>query len=101
MTLFEIMIVVVIIGILTAIGIAMFSRVDAGAKDKSCKSNLKNIDTAIDMYKNDHDGTVPTDVDDLVAAHLIKSKPAEPHSGYSGYTIVNGRAHSDQDHQTY
>jgi len=49
-TLIELMIVVVIIGILAAIAIPMFSSVQEEAKKAACRSNLKNIATAEAMY---------------------------------------------------
>lgn len=47
-------IVVVIIGILAAIGIATFANSGDDAKDTTCKSNMKAIATVIQMYKTDN-----------------------------------------------
>lgn len=100
-TLMELVIAVTILGILLAIAVAALSNSGANARDNSCKSNLRNIDTAIEMYKNSHNSAVPATIDDLISANDLKAKPQEPHSGYGDYTIVGGRAHADSDHQIY
>jgi len=100
-TLIELVIVVAIFGILLAIAMAALSNSSAHARDNSCKSNLRNIDTAIEMYKGSHNSAVPTTIDELISANDLKTKPREPHSGYGDYTIVGGHARADADHQIY
>lgn len=58
-TLIELMIVIAIIAILAAILVPNFIRARAQGQVTSCKSNLKNIGTACEMYATDHGGRYP------------------------------------------
>lgn len=53
-TLIELLIVVVILGILAAVVVPQLSGVTDDAKLESLKSNLSNIRSAIDLYKQQH-----------------------------------------------
>ena len=59
-TLIELMIVIAIIAILAAILVPNFVRARAQGHLTACKSNLKNIGTALEMYSTDHAGRYPT-----------------------------------------
>ncbi len=52
-TLIEILIVIVIIGILAAIGLGSFRSSQIKSRDSRRKSDLKNIATALELYYND------------------------------------------------
>ena len=67
-TLIELMIVVAIIGILAAIAIPNMVYTKKKAKLVACKSNLKNIATALDMYAGDNNDEYPGANDDTVLA---------------------------------
>lgn len=53
-TLIELLTVIAIIGILAAIIIPTVGRVRESAKDATCKSNLRQIATALNIYATDH-----------------------------------------------
>ena len=59
-TLIELMIVIAIIAILAAILVPNFIRARAQGHVTACKSNLKNIGTALEMYSTDNGGRYPT-----------------------------------------
>ena len=59
-TLIELMIVIAIIAILAAILVPNFIRARAQGQLTACKSNLKNIGTALEMYSTDFAGRYPT-----------------------------------------
>lgn len=58
-TLVEILIVVVILGILAAIVIPQFSNASTDAKENALKSNLQTIRSQIELYKIQHNDTLP------------------------------------------
>ena len=60
-TLIELLVVIAIIAILAAILFPVFAQAKAAAKKTGCLSNLKQIGTAIQIYINDTDDTLPMD----------------------------------------
>ncbi len=60
-TLIELMIVIAIIAILAAVLVPNFMRAREASRLTACKSNLKNISTAVETYSNDNDGVYPGD----------------------------------------
>jgi len=58
-TLIELMMVVVVIGILAAIAIPKYSDVTESARNAACRSNLRNIVTALELYSADNDAYPP------------------------------------------
>ena len=61
-TLVELMVVVVIIGVLTAIAIPVYNASTAKAEESACQANLRMIDSAIQQYKMNNDGKAPKDM---------------------------------------
>jgi prepilin-type N-terminal cleavage/methylation domain-containing protein len=78
-TLVELMVVVVIIGILTAIAIPVYNSVTDKAAISACQANQRTIDSAIMMYLAADEAhtlaTLTTDVNALVTAGFIAELP--------------------------
>lgn len=62
-TLVEMLATIAVLGILVAITIPAVSSVRRSAKDAACMSNLRQIATAINLYRADHKGLPPTPID--------------------------------------
>lgn len=68
-TLVELMVVVVIIGILTAIAIPVYNSVTANAKIKTSLANQRTIDSAIQAFLAENPNDTPT-IEKLVPKYL-------------------------------
>lgn len=88
-TLVEILIVVVILGILAAIVIPQFSQASSEARASSVKSNLQMVRSQIELYKIQHNETLPGSHanKDFVAAltEISDVDGADAASGYGPY----------------
>lgn len=62
-TLIELMIVIAIIAVLAAVLVPNFMRAREASRLTACKSNLKNLSTAIETYSNDFNGLYPGSTD--------------------------------------
>lgn len=62
-TLLEMLVVMIIIGILAAIGLRTFSQSRVKSRDAKRKSDLEQIQRALDMYRTDH-GHYPVNTED-------------------------------------
>jgi type IV pilus assembly protein PilA len=89
-TLVELMVVVLIIGILVAIAIPVFNAASATARERTCQSNMRTIEGAVEQYlasdptftRADCDGASWVGV--LVGPeNYIKSEPLCPTAGAS------------------
>ena len=76
-TLIELMIVMAIIGILSAIAIPSFVRQVQRAKEAALKEDLHTLRSAIDSYTVDKQ-QAPQSLDDLVQAGYMKTIPRDP-----------------------
>ena len=88
-TLIELMVVVLIIGILVAIAIPVFSNTATTARLRACEANLRTIDGSISQYQAEFN-TDPADVAALVTAQFLRSSPECPHTNIADYTVDGG-----------
>ncbi len=94
-TLIELMIVIAIIAILAAILVPNFMKARAQGQVTSCKSNVKNIGTACEMYSTDNNGRYPVatswsaDLCTNANPVYLKVIPACPASGTAPPTTTN------------
>ncbi len=84
-TLIELMIVISIIAILAAILVPNFVRARAMGQLTACKSNLRNIATATEMYSVDNGAKYP-DALAKVTPNYLKTMPECPVAGSDTYT---------------
>ncbi len=100
-TLIELMIVIAIIAILAAILVPNFIRARAQGQLTACKSNLKNIGTALEMYSTDWSGKYPDgDVGDLTPNYL-KTIPTCPAAGSDTYSDAYESGDVQYNEDTY
>lgn len=59
-TLVELLVVVLILGALAAIAIPRISQSAESAKKNACKTNVDLLNSQIELYAANHDGTLPT-----------------------------------------
>lgn len=90
-TLIELMIVIAIIAILAAILVPNFLKARAQGQLTACKSNCKNIATALEMYSSDNGGRYPITANfqaQLTGGNYLKLIPTCPAAG--GPTYIAG-----------
>jgi len=75
-TLVEIVLVIVIIGILTAVIVPKFAGQTDSAKIAKTKANLASIRSAVRLFQSDNQGTTPAALTDLVP-NYIRAIPEE------------------------
>ena len=79
---------VLIIGIVAVLG-PNFYRARKQGSLTSCKSNLKNIGSAMEMYSTDWDGKYPSSLDQLTPGYL-KTLPECPPAETVTYKLLTG-----------
>jgi type II secretory pathway pseudopilin PulG len=78
-----------IFGVLGAIMVPNFIRARSRGQLTACKSNLKNIGTAFEMYSTDWSGKYPANLD-LLTPNYLKTIPECPATGDVSYTMKTG-----------
>ena len=106
-TLIELLIVVVILGILAAVVVPQLSGVTDDAREESLKSNLSNLRSAIDLYKQQHTDypAVATAVPDATCTKTdgagLGGSEAAMSSQLTMYTNAAGQACSSKEGGLY
>jgi len=72
-TLVEILIVVIILGILAAVVIPQFTEASNDARASAMNSDLQTVRSQIELYKIQHNDTLPTDDTTIVAQLTSKT----------------------------
>lgn len=88
--------------VLAATLVPNFVRARARGQLTACKSNLKNISTALEMYSTDFSGKYPASLD-LVVPNYLKTLPICPSGGEKTYRAYFGSTipHNPQRYQDY
>lgn len=74
------------LGALAEVGGQNMASATSAAKTSACKSNLKNLGTALEMYSTDNAGRYPNDTSLLTAGNYLKTIPTCPAAGKDSYS---------------
>lgn len=75
-----------ILTVLLAILLPGFIRPAGHGQLTACKSNLKNIGTAVEMYASDNEWVYPHKLSDLLPGNYMKAIPTCPACGQDSYS---------------
>ena len=79
-TLLELLVVLAILAILIAIAIPVYKNQKEKAAITAHNANVRVLETAVESYKQDNNGKLPKDINELATGGYIKSVPAVPSS---------------------
>lgn len=100
-TLVELLIVVLILGALAAIAIPRLTQSADTAKKNSCKTNVDVINSQIELYAAEHDGTYPSNLEQITnsTTYFPDGAPKCPvtDANYPS-TLVNDRVDDSAHH---
>jgi type IV pilus assembly protein PilA len=98
-TLVELLVVVIIIGILSAISLPAYLRLTASAKQSEAKQNVAAIMTAQHLWIDEHKiGAYPTSLDEL-ALGVAKGSSLTDSTSSSVYEYIISNSNSTTEHQ--
>ena len=104
-TLAELMVVLFILGILVAVAVPMYNKVQDTAKQNVCFANQRIVEgTAIMFSIDDADGDFPADIAAMVTEEYFTSAPECPSEGaYVNYSATTGTLAPDgcEEHGYY
>ena len=99
-TLIELLVVIAIIGILAMFLLPALNKAQKLAKRTQCISNLKQFDTGIKLYENEHDGALPYWLSNLYDSYIEADEiyicPEDPTYGKEG-----GKPKYEDDEKLY
>jgi len=93
-TLIELLVVIAIIGILSSVVLASLNSARLKARDARRISDIKQIQTALELYADSNGSLYPTTLAGLVSGGQMPSEPSDPQTGasYSYVALGTGTA---------
>lgn len=86
-TLIELLVVIAIIGLLASIVLASLNSARVKGRDARRVADLKQIQTALELYASDNNGNYPAAVSSLAGTY-ISTVPTDPAGGSYTYTYA-------------
>ena len=96
-TLIELLIVILILGALAAIAIPRITQSEDTAKKNACATNVDLINSQIELYAANHDGTYPTALTDITGSTTY-FPDGEPNCPVNNSPYVMGANHRVTPH---
>lgn len=87
--------VLAVVAMLFCILVPNFLKARARGQLTACKSNLKNLATALEMYREDHQGRLPGSLEELTGPKYLTVLPTCPSYGWQpsySYRVRPGKA---------